>query len=68
MHNFCERKKNCFVSEPAAGESDDYMLGVGGANLSYTIELPGKGKGDERFVPEPFEIVPVGAETFEFRF
>ncbi|KAK0174949.1 hypothetical protein PV327_008737 [Microctonus hyperodae] len=44
----------------AAGGSDDWMMGVAGADLSYTIELPGG-----RFDPPPSRIASVGIETFE---
>ncbi|KAK0077147.1 hypothetical protein PV326_010248 [Microctonus aethiopoides] len=44
----------------AAGGSDDWMMGVAGADLSYTMELPGG-----RFDPPPSRIASVGIETFE---
>ncbi|XP_014297850.1 carboxypeptidase B [Microplitis demolitor] len=44
----------------AAGGSDDWLMGVAGANLSYTVELPGG-----RFDPPPSRIEFVGIETFE---
>lgn len=47
----------------AAGGSDDYVKGVGGVALSYTIELPGDGEGG--FVLPPSRILPVVKETFE---
>ncbi|XP_001599161.2 carboxypeptidase B-like [Nasonia vitripennis] len=46
----------------AAGGSDDWVMGVAGAELAYTVELPG---GIHGFAPPPKEIVPVGRETFE---
>ncbi|XP_058797648.1 carboxypeptidase B-like [Phymastichus coffea] len=46
----------------ASGGSDDWVMGVGGADLSYTVELPG---GYFGFAPPPREIIPVGRETFE---
>lgn len=35
-------------------------MAVGGADLSYTVELPGKS-----FVTPRSQILPVGVETFE---
>lgn len=35
-------------------------MAVGGADLSYTVELPGKS-----FVTPTSQILPVGTETFE---
>lgn len=48
--------------DAAAGGSDDWAMAVGGADISYTLELPG-GRGG--FVIDPEEIVNVGYETFE---
>lgn len=53
---------NVVIADAAAGGSDDYAMAVAGANLSYTIELPG---GRYGFAPPPKEIEPVGRETFE---
>ncbi|XP_012288601.2 carboxypeptidase B [Orussus abietinus] len=47
----------------AAGGSDDWAMGVAGADVSYTIELPGGGIFG--FNPPPNRILPVGIETFE---
>lgn len=47
----------------AAGASVDYMKGVGGVALSYTIELPGG--GDIGFDLPPSRILAVVKETFE---
>ncbi|XP_033227491.1 carboxypeptidase B-like [Belonocnema kinseyi] len=44
----------------AAGGSDDWVMAVGGADLSYTVELPGNS-----FVIPARRIKPVGEETFE---
>ncbi|XP_034950230.1 carboxypeptidase B-like [Chelonus insularis] len=44
----------------AAGGSDDWVMAVGKADLSYTIELPGG-----RFDPPPSKINPIAVETFE---
>lgn len=46
----------------AAGGSDDWALGTGGADLSYTIELPGMKYG---FILPAKHILPVGYETFQ---
>nr|XP_046468152.1 uncharacterized protein LOC124212306 [Neodiprion pinetum] len=46
----------------AAGGSDDWVKGVGGVELSYTLELPGGGIWG--FDPPVSEILPVGQETF----
>ncbi|XP_015591347.1 carboxypeptidase B [Cephus cinctus] len=47
----------------AAGGSDDWVKGIGGVELSYTIELPGGGWFG--FDLPASRIIPVGAETFE---
>ncbi|CAH0547504.1 unnamed protein product [Brassicogethes aeneus] len=47
----------------AAGGSDDWTKGVGGVQLSYTIELPGG--GSEGFNPPTRKILPVVRETWE---
>lgn len=47
----------------AAGGSDDYVKGVGGVALSYTIELPGGGTWG--FDLPTARILPVVTETFE---
>lgn len=49
-----------YSTDAAAGGSDDWMMGVAGADLSYTMELPGG-----RFDPPPSRIASVGMETFE---
>lgn len=49
-------------TDAASGGSDDWAMADAGAELSYTIELPG---GDYGFAPPPREIIPVGRETFE---
>ncbi|KAK0073735.1 hypothetical protein PV325_009324 [Microctonus aethiopoides] len=49
-----------YFEDAAAGGSDDWMMGVAGADLSYTMELPGG-----RFDPPPSRIASVGIETFE---
>lgn len=46
-----------------AGGSDDWVKGVGGVDLSYTIELPGGGR-DGFDLPAEY-ILPVCTETFE---
>lgn len=46
----------------AAGGSDDYLKGVVGVQLSYTIELPGGGSGG--FNLPPSRIDPVVRETW----
>lgn len=51
------------TSSAAAGCSDDWMKGVAGSNLSYTIELPGG--GSQGFDLPPSRIAPVVKETFE---
>lgn len=51
------------VLYPAAGGSDDYVKGVGGVALSYTIELPGGGTWG--FDLPTSRILPVVRETFE---
>ncbi|KAK9680830.1 Zinc carboxypeptidase [Popillia japonica] len=47
----------------AAGGSDDWVKGVGGVALSYTIELPGGGIWG--FDLPAARILPVSLETFE---
>lgn len=47
----------------AAGGSDDWVKGVGGVNLSYTIELPGGGSFG--FDLPAARIAPVVYETFQ---
>ncbi|KAG7210207.1 hypothetical protein KM043_011761 [Ampulex compressa] len=46
----------------ASGGSDDWAMDQGGADLSYTIELPG---GSHGFLLPASQIRPVAAETFE---
>lgn len=46
----------------AAGASDDWVMGVGGVDLSYTLELPGGGSFG--FDLPASEIQVVGQETF----
>lgn len=50
------------VLYPAAGGSDDWMMGVAGIPLAYTVELPSRGGG---FQPAAKEIAGVVNETFE---
>ncbi|GJQ71042.1 hypothetical protein Trydic_g952 [Trypoxylus dichotomus] len=47
----------------AAGGSDDWVKGIGGVGLSYTIELPGGGSWG--FDLPPSSILRVCEETFE---
>lgn len=47
----------------AAGGSDDWALGVGGAEYSYTIEL--RDKGQFGFDLPPEQIIPTGEENYE---
>lgn len=51
------------VLYPAAGGSDDYMMGVLGVPLSYTIELPGG--GNMGFDPPAKDILPCVREMWE---
>lgn len=46
-----------------AGSSDDWAKGVGGVELSYTVELPGGGSAG--FDPPPQRILPIVVETWE---
>ena len=62
IHQFKYSLWNSSIADAAAGGSDDWAMEVGGADLSYTVELPG---GSYGFAPPPREIIPVGAETFE---
>lgn len=48
---------------PAAGGSDDWMMGVRGVPITYCIELPGG--GTKGFDPPPSFIQPTVTETFE---
>nr|XP_022916621.1 carboxypeptidase B-like [Onthophagus taurus] len=48
---------------PAAGCSDDWMKGAGGADLSYTLELPGG--GSQGFDLPASRIYDVVIETFQ---
>lgn len=49
-------------TDPAAGNSNDWVFGTAGVDVTYTIELPG---GQYGFAPPPSAIIPVGRETFE---
>lgn len=51
------------VLYPAAGGSDDWVKGVAGVELSYTIELPGG--GEQGFDPPPEQIPSIVTETWE---
>jgi len=46
----------------AAGGSDDWVKGVGGVELAYTIELPAGGLIG--FGPPPWKILPIVTETW----
>lgn len=48
------------VLYPAAGGGDDWMMGVAGTPLAYTIELPGTS-----FNPPASKIKPIVSETWE---
>jgi hypothetical protein len=50
------------ISDAAAGGSDDWVKGVGGVELAYTLELPGGGRYG--FDLPANEISVVGQETF----
>ncbi|GJQ71041.1 hypothetical protein Trydic_g951 [Trypoxylus dichotomus] len=47
-----------------SGSSDDWVKGVGGVELAYTIELP-EGKGGGGFILPPSDILDICVETFE---
>nr|XP_022916633.1 carboxypeptidase B-like [Onthophagus taurus] len=54
---------SAFLLYPAAGASDDWMKAVGGADLSYTLELPGGGSQGFDLPPERIENVVI--ETWQ---